>query len=276
MYSSFAVVGVGYVGLLIIKALVQQQASVLVLTCSPPKSDLPEGVTTVRLRSTDIASIARALQQYHIEVVISTVDADELRFQNSVAEISKGAGVKLFLPSDFGMPSEGSTPQDSFAAKDKSAKYIQSLGIPTSRIYASPSTSNKNWSRSNGKVNLLENIQGETPISFTSVVDAAGFVAYILTKLDPARLVYTSFRIEGQRTSIVDIALTLGMSVERVSEVPSHEFPLAGSFQEYFETGRGTINWDSAEDKEEREKPGNSNSLWDNHRWKTISEVLHK
>ncbi|KAG5729726.1 hypothetical protein E4T56_gene1069 [Termitomyces sp. T112] len=253
MYSSFAVVGVGYVGLLIIKALVQQKASVLVLTCSPPKSDLPEGVTTVRLRSTDIASIARALQQYHIEVVISTVDADELRFQNSVAEISKGAGVKLFLPSDFGMPSEGSTPQDSFAAKDKSAR-----------------------SRSNGKVNLLENIQGETPISFTSVVDAAGFVAYILTKLDPARLVYTSFRIEGQRTSIVDIALTLGMSVERVSEVPSHEFPLAGSFQEYFETGRGTINWDSAEDKEEREKPGNSNSLWDNHRWKTISEVLHK
>ncbi|KAG6880431.1 hypothetical protein C0992_000033 [Termitomyces sp. T32_za158] len=122
-YSSFAVVGTGYVGLSIIKALIQQKVSVLVITCSPPKSDLelPEGVQVVQFRHS-IASIAWALQQHCIEVVISTIDADDLHFQSSVAEVSKGAGVKLFLPSDFGMPTEGS--QDSFIAMDKSASQV--------------------------------------------------------------------------------------------------------------------------------------------------------
>ena len=87
---------------------------------------------------------------------------------------------------------------------------------------------------------------------------------------------YTSLRIEGQRASIVDIALILGLSVERVSEVPSHQYPLASSFQEHFETGRGTIEWDPAEDNGEKETTGNSNSLWENHHWKQISEVVDR
>lgn len=106
----------------------------------------------------------------------------------------------------------------------------------------------------------------------------AGFVAYVLTKLDPARLMYTSFKIEGQRASIVDIASILEMSIEPVEEVPSPEFPLAGFFQEYFETGKGAIDpRDPAEGKEgKEEKGGNSNHLWENHHWKMISEVLPK
>ncbi|KAG6878261.1 hypothetical protein C0993_010033 [Termitomyces sp. T159_Od127] len=265
-YSSFAVVGAGYVGLPIIKALVQQKASVLVLTRSPPKSDLPEGVQVVQFRHT-IASIAWALQQHCIEVVISTIDADDLPFQNSVAEVSKGAGVKLFLPSDFGMPIGG---QDSFIAMDKSASQTDFFMELIPDLIGS---------RSNGKVNLLENIRGETPISFTSIDDVAGFVAYVLTKLDPVRLVYTSFKVEGQRASIVDIASILGTSIEQVSEVPSPQFPLASFFQEYFETtgSRRTIDRDPAQDKEgKEEKEGSSNYLWENHRWKIIREVLSR
>ncbi|KAG6903358.1 hypothetical protein C0995_013111 [Termitomyces sp. Mi166 len=257
-YSSFAVVGTGYFSLPIIKALLQQKASVLVLTRSLPKSELPEGVKAMELKHTDIASIAWALQQNHIEVVISTINADDLAFQNSIAEVSKGAGVKLFLPSDFGIPTQEST-QDSCAAMDKSTKMIPDLV----------------GSKYNGKVNLLENIQGKTPISFTSVDDTAGFVAHVLTRHDPAHLAYTSFKIEGQRASIIDIASILGMSIEQVSEVPSPQFPLAGFFQEYFETGRGTIDWDPVEGKEEKAE-GNSNFLWENHGWKKISEVLKR
>ncbi|KAG6841323.1 hypothetical protein C0991_012322 [Blastosporella zonata] len=229
-YSSFAVVGAGYVGLHVIKAFVEQNASVLVLTSSSSKH-IPNGVKTVHVKYADIATVTRALQDSRVEVVISTLSTDGLSSQNNVAEASKGASVKLFLPSEFGIPTEGSK-SGVFAAKDKSAKMIPDLvGL-----------------RSNGKVNILSKLEGKAPVSFTSIDDTSA--------------------------SLVEVASILETSVEQVSEIPSPDFSLAGPFQEHFETGAGSTGWDAEEEREGTEKAGCSNSLWEGHHWKSISEVL--
>ncbi|KAG6832909.1 hypothetical protein H0H92_004793 [Tricholoma furcatifolium] len=274
-YSSFAVVGAGYVGLPIIKALIKRNAAVLVLTRSRSKS-IPPSAKLVQVDYNDIARVTRTLQEHRVEVVISTLNVDGLSSQNTIGEASKGAGIKLFLPSEFSVPTQGSK-AGLFAKKDKRTKYIQSLGIPTCRIYNGffmemiPDLVGSDF---NGKVNILQSLQGRVPISFTSIEDTAGFVAYILTELHPTHLDYTSFRIQGQSASLVDIAAILGMDIEYVSGNPSPNFDTAGFLQEYFETGAGSTGWNADEDREGEEKAGSSNSVWENHGWKSISDVL--
>ncbi|KAG6837993.1 hypothetical protein H0H93_008387 [Arthromyces matolae] len=236
-YSSFAVVGAGYVELPMIRALLRHKVSVLILSHSP-RHDLPEGVSTVQVNYTDIASINHALREHRVEVVISTLDAAEsLSPQNWIAEASKGAGVKLFLPSEFSMPTVGAT-VNFLAIKDKS-------------------TSN-------------------TPASFTSVEDVAGFTAYVLTNFHPVQLEYITFRIQGQSASLTEVASLLGMGIEHVEEMPSHGFSLAQPIQEYMETGGGSTGWNPGEGREGEEKAGSSNQLWESHRWKSVREVLQK
>ncbi|KAG6911732.1 hypothetical protein DXG01_007982 [Tephrocybe rancida] len=231
MQAPEEMVGAGY-SLHIVKALDRERAFVLVLTSSPSKTSIPESLNAALVKYVDIAAITRALQE-------TTLNAEGILCQNNVAETSKGAGMKLFLPSGFVVPTEGSR-LGPFVAKDKSAKHIQALGIPACRFH----------------------LQVKAAILFTSIKDIAGFMTYILANLHPLAtyLDNSAFRIQGQSASLDEIATILGTSVEHVSEVLSPAFPPAGFFQEYFETGAGTTTWD-AEVKEGEEKAGSSNSV---------------
>ncbi|KAG5654051.1 hypothetical protein H0H81_007777 [Sphagnurus paluster] len=191
-YTSFAVVGTGFIGLAITKALVDQKASVVVLTraLSKPGLDLGDGVKVASVDYGDNTAIIRVLEEHHVQVIISALGTGGLSVQNAIADASKAAGVKLFVPSEFGLPTEGAV-DGVFAVKNKSAEYIQSIGVPTARFYNGFFTErslNVVGYTVNKKVNILDGLKGETPISFTGIEDAAGFVAHVLTRLHPAEL----------------------------------------------------------------------------------------
>jgi uncharacterized protein YbjT (DUF2867 family) len=69
-----------------------------------------------------------------VDVVISTVPATALDLQPGIAEAAKEAGVKLFAPSEFGGPTEGTT-EGLFGAKANIHKQLKSIGIPYALFY---------------------------------------------------------------------------------------------------------------------------------------------
>ena len=87
-----------------------------------------------------------------MEVVISTLAYGALPAQRTIADAAKEAGVKLFVPSEYGMPTEGGK-EGHIAIKSEVAgksatngprvgitmitplDYVKSLGLPVMRVY---------------------------------------------------------------------------------------------------------------------------------------------
>lgn len=68
----------------------------------------PKGVKVVPVDYGDVSSLAKTLQDNAVEVLISTVGTpDAYAAQKGYADAAKLAGVKLFVPSEFGVPTEG-------------------------------------------------------------------------------------------------------------------------------------------------------------------------
>lgn len=72
-----------------------------------------------------------------IDVVISTISSVALGVQIGIAEAAKEAGVKLFIPSEFGGPTEGAT-EGLFGAKARVQDQLKSAGIPYALFYTGP------------------------------------------------------------------------------------------------------------------------------------------
>ena len=74
-----------------------------------------------------------------VDVVISTVPhtVTALNVQPRIAEAAKEAGIKLFVPSEFGGPTEGVT-EGLFAAKAKVQEQLKAVGIPYTLFYTGP------------------------------------------------------------------------------------------------------------------------------------------
>ena len=157
-YKNFAVVGAGVIGSFIIHQLLTEKAAgtvdnVVVLTrqasqafestCQIPFTNLnqpSQGSKTIvdpaaNLIPVDYSnkkSIKKALTG--VNVVISTVPATALDVQPGIAEAAKEAGVKLFAPSEFGVPTEGAT-DSFFGAKANIHKQLKAIGIPYALFY---------------------------------------------------------------------------------------------------------------------------------------------
>ena len=56
---------------------------------------------------TDKAAVSSALRAHGVQVVISAIAFIALNGQTPLADAAKDAGVELFVPSEFGMPTEG-------------------------------------------------------------------------------------------------------------------------------------------------------------------------
>ncbi|KAI5991447.1 NmrA-like domain-containing protein [Pisolithus albus] len=135
VFKSFAVAGVGNtVGMPIVKSLLSRNAQVIVLTRPSSKKSLPDGVKTVPVDYSDTKALAAALRENSVDVVISTLSGEGLHAQYKLADAAKAAGVKLFVPSEFGMPTKGAT-EGVLAEKNKLADYAQSIGLPITRVY---------------------------------------------------------------------------------------------------------------------------------------------
>ncbi|KAJ7660919.1 hypothetical protein DFH06DRAFT_1400375 [Mycena polygramma] len=287
-YSSFAVVGGGAIGLPIVAALATHNVSVILLSRpgSSPKSVVPPTVEVVRVDCSDVAAAAAALYQHKVDVVISTLNNKALSAQNALADAAKIAGVKLFLPSEFGAASDAQpegfhNPTAGIGNKHKAAEYLKSINVPSTRIFTGLFIEYIPWLlgyAEHGKVIIVG--KGEAPTSFTSVDDVAGFVAYILTALPPSDLENRIFRLEGDRASLNELGARSKAPVEHVEHITGDNVEEAEektSVLVLLGSAAGNSGWDAANGVERSgsEAAGSGNAVWPGHHWKTIKEVLH-
>ena len=80
----------------------------------------------------DKESIKKALTG--VDVVISTIPLTALDVQPGIAEAAKEVGVKLFVPSEFGGPTEGET-WSHLGAKANIQDQLKAIGIPYSLFF---------------------------------------------------------------------------------------------------------------------------------------------
>lgn len=78
-------------------------------------------------------ALASILREHNVEVVISALAYSALPAQQPIADAAREAGVKLFVPSEFGMPTDGGKDghlviKSQLAGEFTTAKYSR-LGI---------------------------------------------------------------------------------------------------------------------------------------------------
>ncbi|KAF9229700.1 NAD(P)-binding protein [Gyrodon lividus] len=281
-YKSFAVAGVGKtVGPPIIKAgssLLARGASVLVLTRPSSNKVLPEGVKSVQVDYTDVSTVTATLEEHSVDVLISTLGGDGFAAQIPLADAAKAAGVKLYVPSEFGMPTEGAE-GGLLGSKHQTAVHLKTIGLPSLRLYTGlfqeyiPSVTSV---EETGKFLIVG--KGEAPVSFTAIPDIGEYLAYVLTTVPPEQLHDKTLRIEGQRGTLREIgALYAGkVPIEHVDSIPS-SVPFAHIreyLQKQFDKGAGSTGWDILANKEGSEPAGGANKLYPGFRFKTVRETL--
>jgi saccharopine dehydrogenase-like NADP-dependent oxidoreductase len=108
-YKSFALIGSGTLGMPILTALASHPSiSIVVLTRQDPSAkSLPAGVATAQVDYADTTAVAAVFTAHAVEVVICTIATSAVGTQNVLVDAAKMAGVKLFVPSEFGMVSQG-------------------------------------------------------------------------------------------------------------------------------------------------------------------------
>lgn len=110
--KNIALVGAGGIGTTILRALVKtKKANVIVLTrASPNPKTLPPDLAAVPIIEadyTDVSAVTAILKSHDIEILISTL-SPAYQVQYDLADAAKASGtVKLFVPSEWGIPSEG-------------------------------------------------------------------------------------------------------------------------------------------------------------------------
>ncbi|KAA1474801.1 NAD-P-binding protein [Dentipellis sp. KUC8613] len=214
-FTTFALAGLGNVGTFIAEELLKRKAAgkakrVVILTRSsgddekyePYKRNGAE-VLTVDYSSKD--SLTAALSG--IEVVVSTIALGVSDAQSSLAVAAKEAGVKLFVPSEFGSPTD-SLSSGPLSPKHKMREQLKTLDLPYALIYNGAFTDRIFSARLGidpvgGKATLGGD--GSALVSFTTRSDVARYVAWILTELPPEKLVWKKFQIEGERASFNEI-----------------------------------------------------------------------
>ncbi|KAL4261345.1 NmrA-type/Isoflavone reductase-like domain-containing protein [Pleurotus pulmonarius] len=258
-YTSFAVVGAGDMGSRILTALIAKGVKAVALTRAipSPRKTFPVGAAVEEVDYTSVENISAALQKHQVEVVISTLTWSGFDAQTRVGDAAKAAGVKLFVPSEFGMPSKGAA-EGLLGLKQAFVDHLESIRLPYTRFFVGLWASQATWLTdfvTNGKVNHVA--RGDSVISFTAEDDIAGiFVAHVLTSLPAAALENKDLRIQGDRITLDDLAALLKT--------------------ELFDAGLGSTGWDVEAGKEldGDQRAGASNELWAGHQWKSVKEAL--
>ncbi|KAN0140140.1 NAD-P-binding protein [Lactarius tabidus] len=209
-YKNFAVVGAGNIGAFIIHQLLTDKAAgtindVVVLTRQGSKTTVGTGANLVTVDYSNKESIKKALTG--VDVVISTLPGTALDVQPGIAEAAKEAGVKLFVPSEFGGPTEGAT-EGLFGSKANIQERLKEIGIPYALFYTGP-FADFLWvpyldlDIANGKVSVGGD--GSKRIPFTSRTDIARYVSYVLTHVPADQLKNRSFTMAGDTKSFNEV-----------------------------------------------------------------------
>lgn len=74
---------------------------------SSERKNFPPGTTHVAVDFTDLPALTEQFRLHNCEVVISAINHDHLAVQAHTLQAAKDADVKLYIPSEYGIPSEG-------------------------------------------------------------------------------------------------------------------------------------------------------------------------
>jgi len=209
-YTKFVVVGSGGLGSFIIEQLLKDKAAgavkeVVVLTRQNSKTVVQGDAKVIWVDYSNVESIRHALTG--VDVVINAVSGRALDVQGRIAVAAKEAGVKLFVPSDFGGITEEQT-EGFYGRKAKFKGQLKALGIPYANFYTGI-FADSIWSPyllldvTSGKVSAGGD--GNTTIPFTSRTDIARYVSYVLTHLPPEQLENRAFRIAGDNKTFNEV-----------------------------------------------------------------------
>ncbi|KAI9448452.1 NAD-binding protein [Lactarius indigo] len=209
-YKSFAIVGAGTFGSFVVRQFLRDKAAgtineVVVLTRQGSKTTVEGDAKVVAVDYSNKESIKSALTG--VDVVICTISGTALDLQAGIIVAAKEAGVKLFIPSEFGNVSEGET-EGMFGQKAGILTEMKALGIPYAIFYTGPFADFifspfLDLDVKSGKVTIGGD--GNKQISFTSRADIARYVAYVLTRLPAEQLNNRSFVIAGDNKSFNEI-----------------------------------------------------------------------
>ena len=261
---------------------------------STSAKDLPSSIKVVSAPLTDVAALATVFKEHKVEVVVSTVAHEALPNQHLLGDAAKEAGVKLFVPSEFGYSTLGLT-EGELGLKAKFGEHLEEIGLPFTRIFVSISFSSHAppqnqllhlqtggfitfipWllNIASGKVQILG--KGDQKATFTHPDDIAGFIAYVVTHLSPSQLENKYFRIQGERASLLDIAGYYKLPVEHVTAFEGPDGGFKTFLHELINSGKGSVGYSATVGREltGADAAGASNALWEGHHWKGIKEGL--
>ncbi|KDQ62724.1 hypothetical protein JAAARDRAFT_171316 [Jaapia argillacea MUCL 33604] len=215
-FKNFAVAGAGNIGRFIVEELLKLKhtgavSSVVVLTreSSADSQSVTElakqGAKIAIVDYTSPSSVASALAG--IDVVVSALGFAGLGAQVLLAEEAKKAGVKLFVPSEFGIPTEGLT-EGLFGLKSSLHEKLKEIDLPYSLYFTGPFSDwifnpYFGWDLSHNKVTISG--EGNTPVSWTTRRDVARFISHASTALPREKVEWRTFRIEGDRQTLNQI-----------------------------------------------------------------------
>ncbi|KAG1716762.1 hypothetical protein ID866_360 [Astraeus odoratus] len=272
-YRSFAVAGVGNtVGLPIVNSLLARNVSVVVLSRSSSNKTFPVGTKVVSVDYSDLDTLTAVLRENAIDVVISTLAVNGLDAQYPLADAAKAAGVKLFVPSEFGAPTGGATE----GIQAQKGKFAGKTLHPFATGLFQELVPRVSGVQDSGKFLILGN--GDTPLSLTAIPDVGEYLAHVLTTLAPEQLNNVELRIEGQRATFRELAeLYKGkLPTEFVDSIPK-DLPLAGIMewlQRYAEMGAISTGYDSSLKKDDPTLAGSANKLYPGYKFRTVKETL--
>ncbi|KAF7306517.1 NmrA domain-containing protein [Mycena indigotica] len=276
-YTSFALVGAGTVGYGIVAGLAAKNVPIVVLSRPGSKNleELPAGAKSEVVDTTDTDAVAAIFKKHKVDVVLATLTTTANKAQYPLIDAAKAAGVKLFVPSEYGMPTEGQT-EGILGEKNDVAAYAKKSGIPSLRVFAGGFVEYIPWLftyTENKKINVVG--EGDVAASYNAVADVIGFVVHVLTTLPPAELEDKIFRIEGDRKRPSEIAALLNTTIERVDKMPGELSELRTGLSIAFSSGAGSTGWDAVNKTEGTgdAAAGSANKLWPGHSWQTIKQV---
>lgn len=147
---------------------------------------------------TDVAAVSEALAG--IDVVISTLSLAALQLQVPIAQASKAAGVRLFVPSEFGVPKDDAK-EGLLAVKAALIEQLRNI-LPFTQFFTGSCPDIMwldmlNLNIKSGRVAVGDD--GNAKVPFTSRSDIARFVVYVLTVLPLKETKNKSLKIAGER-----------------------------------------------------------------------------
>ncbi|KZT25477.1 NAD-P-binding protein [Neolentinus lepideus HHB14362 ss-1] len=213
-FKTFALAGAGNLGQFIAEELLKLKASgavssLLVLTrgSSGNLASLEkQGAKIATVDYSSVDSLTSALSG--VDVVISTLGGAALTTQGPLADAAKKVGVKLFVPSEFGVVTKGRK-GGLLGHKTDLHKKLEDIKLPYSLFYTGGFADwifvpHFGWNIAQGKITISG--EGKSPVSWTTRRDIGRFVAHAVTSFSTDQLFFKELPIEGSRKSLNDLA----------------------------------------------------------------------